>query len=387
MEPHLTLIALGALFAAGLFADVIGRRVHVPRVTLLILLGVAAGPLGLDLLPPQLHEVYELLAAVALTMVAFLLGGALSLARLRRHGKKILAISIAVVVTTVLSVTIGLVALDVPVVIALVLAGVATATAPAATLDVIHQFGSKGEFAQTLEGIVAIDDAWGLIAFSLLLIVANVLAGNGAHISVLHGLWEITGAIIIGVAVGFPAAYLTGRLRPGEPMQAEALAVVFLCAGLSIWLSVSFLLAGIVAGLIVVNFASHHTHAFHEIEHAEWPFMILFFVLAGASLHVAAWGEMTSIILGFLFLRTLARFAGAWIGAKLAGAAPDYGRWIGLAMLPQAGVAVGMALVAGDHFPALRDVILSVTIATTVVFEIVGPFATRLALSRTEDAK
>jgi Kef-type K+ transport system membrane component KefB len=387
MEPHLTLIALGALFAAGLFADVIGRRVHVPRVTLLILLGVAAGPLGLDLLPQQLHTVYELLAAVALTMVAFLLGGALSLARIQRHGKKILAISISVVVITALSVSGGLIALGVPVVVALVLAGVATATAPAATLDVIRQFGTKGEFAQTLEGIVAIDDAWGLIAFSLLLIVANVLAGNGAHISVLHGLWEIGGAVMIGVAVGFPAAYLTGRLRPGEPMQAEALAVVFLCAGLSMWLSVSFLLAGIVAGLIVVNFASHHTRAFHEIEHVEWPFMILFFILAGASLHVAAWGEMTATILGFLALRTLARFAGAWIGARLVGAPPEYGRWMGLAMLPQAGVAIGMALVAGDHFPALRDVILSVTIATTVVFEIAGPFATRLALSRTDGGR
>ena len=384
MDLHLVLIALGALFVAGLIADEVGRRMHVPRVTLLILLGVLAGPMGFDALPPQVHASYELLAATALTMVAFLLGGSLSAAKLRRHGRKILAISIMVVITTVAVVAGGLIMLGVPAPVALVLSGIATATAPAATLDVIRESGAKGEFAETLKGIVAIDDAWGLIAFSFLLIGANALIGNGVETVVQHGLWELFGALAVGGAVGFPAAYLTGRLRAGEPMQTEALAVVFLCAGLSIWLNVSFLLAGMIAGAIVVNFAKHHSYAFHEIEHIEWPFMILFFFLAGSSLHITAWGDLAPVVLAYLVLRTISRLAGGWAGARLGGAPRAYGRWIGAAMLPQAGVAVGMALVAGHHFPELRDVILTVTIATTVAFEIVGPFATRLALDRVD---
>ena len=180
----------------------------------------------------------------------------------------------------------------------------------------------------------------------------------------------------------FPATYLTGRVHPGEAIQAEALAVVFLCAGAAVWLNVSFLLAGVVAGMIVVNFATHHTRPFHEIENIEWPFMILFFVLAGVSLHVDRCSELGLIIGGILLLRTISRIVGGWAGARLSAAPEVYRRWMGAALLPQAGVAVGMALVAGNSFPQFREIILAVTIGTTVIFEIFGPFATMVALDK-----
>lgn len=387
MEIHVTLITLGGLFVIGLAADELGRRTRLPRVTLLILLGVLAGPVGFDVLPPQVRGWYELLASVALTAVAFLLGGALSRTQLRRHGREILVISIVVVITTLVVVSGGLIMLGVAPVLAILLSGIATATAPAATYDVIKQMGAKGDFAQTLKGIVAVDDAWGLIAFSLMLIGGHALVGDGILTVLQQGLWELAGAIAVGAAVGFPASFLTGRLRAGEPMQAEALAVVFLCAGVSVWLGVSFLLAGIVAGTIVVNFAKHHTRAFHEIEHIEWPFMILFFFLAGASLEADRWRDLSLIAGAFVLLRTISRIVGGWVGGKL-GSAPDtHSRWIGCALLPQAGVAVGMALVAGNHFPDLREVILTVTVGTTVVFEIFGPFATRIALGQAVNSR
>jgi len=382
MELHFTLLTLGGLFVAGLVVDEIGRRTRLPRVTLLILLGVMAGPVGFDILPPQVSGWYEFLASVALTMVAFLLGGALSRSQLHRHGRQILIISVTVVIVTVVVVSGGLLALGVAPALALLLSGIASATAPAATLDVIHQAGAKGEFAQTLRGIVAIDDAWGLIVFSLMLIGADMLVGNGTLITLQQGIWELVGAFAVGAAIGFPAAFLTGRLRPGEPMQVEALAVVFLCAGVAVWLKVSFLLAGIVAGMIVVNFAKHHTRAFHEIEQIEWPFMILFFFLAGASLQTHRWLEFGLIAAGFVVLRAISRIAGGWMGGKLSAAPDTYTRWIGVALLPQAGVAVGMALVAGDRFPDLREAILTVTIGTTIAFEIFGPIATRIALDK-----
>lgn len=383
----LTLITLGVLFAIGLIADELGRRTRLPRVTLLVLLGVLIGPAGLDLLPEEARDWYDMVAAIALTMVAFLLGGALSFTRLKANGREILYISIAVVLFTLVIVFGGLVFIGVVPVLAILLAGIATATDPAATEEVIRQTRSEGSFVQTLKGIVAIDDAWGLIAFSLILAFASFLIGNGAHGALVTGARDLFGALAIGALVGFPAAYITGRLREGEPMQAEALAVVFLCAGLALWLDVSYLLAGIVAGTIIVNTAPHHTRTFHEIEHFEWPFMLVFFLLAGSRLYTEHWLDYAPLVVTFIVLRTLSRLIGGWIGGHLAGSDKSVKAWIGAALLPQAGVAVGMALVAGHHFPDHQDVILNIAIITTVFFEVLGPVAAKMALTKNARAR
>jgi Kef-type K+ transport system membrane component KefB len=384
MQLHSTLLSIGTLFLVGLIADVVGRRTHVPRVTLLILVGVAIGPMGFAMLPAEVELWYEFLTAAALTMVAFVLGGALSFAKLKRHGRQIVTVSIAVVAASVGLVGGGLWLAGVPISMALLLAGISTATDPATTLDVVRQSGAKGRFPRLVVGIVAIDDAWGLIAFSLLLVVAKGLGGHGAIQVLLGGLWEIAGAIVIGVGLGLPAAALTGRLRPGEPTQVEVLSVVFLCAGLAAWIGVSFLLAGMVCGMIVANFARHHDRPFHEIENIAWPFMMLFFILAGASLHADGLDEL-GVIFGLYFvLRMTARLLGGWAGGAMVGLSLVERRWIGAALMPQAGVAVGMALVAGHHFPDLRQQLISVTIATTIAFEIVGPILTQTALTRTK---
>jgi Kef-type K+ transport system membrane component KefB len=383
MELHSTLLSIGALFLAGLIADVIGRRMHIPRVTLLILVGVVIGPMGLEMLPTEVEVWYEFLAATALTMVAFLLGGALSTRKFEHDGREILIISIFVVAASVGVVGGGLWLAGVPISLALLLAGISAATDPAAALDVVRHSGAKGRFPRLLLGIVAIDDAWGLIAFSILLAAAKGLGDDGTIGMFLSGLWELGGAIVIGIGLGFPAAALTGRLRSGEPMQVEVLAVVFFCAGLAIWMEVSFLLAGMVCGLVVANFARHHERPFHEIENIEWPFMVLFFILAGASLHSDGFDEVWVIAGLYLVLRVGARFLGGWTGGAMAGLPPVERCWIGAALTPQAGVAVGMALVAGNHFPELRQDLLSVTIATTIAFEVFGPFLTQTALMRT----
>ncbi len=382
MENYLILVALGALLLVGLLADEIGRRTRLPRVTLLVLFGVAAGPSGFNLLPDGIQNWYEFLASVALTMVAFLLGGSLSLETLQTYGRQILIISTSAVIMTALIVAIGLIAMGTPVTLALLLAGIATATAPAATQDVVRQLRAKGPFTSTLMGIVAVDDALGLIVFSLLLVTAKALAGDGGLHVIGHGLWELGGAVAIAAALGLPAAYITGRLQPGEPMQSEALGLVFLCAGLAIWLEVSFLLAGMIAGAIVVNFAKHHNRAFHEIEHIEWPFMVLFFVLAGATLDVQMLYQIGAVGIGYVVLRTLGRVLGGWMGGAIAGSERLHRQWIGLALIPQAGVALGMALVASSHFPDLGSTLLTVAVATTIVFELFGPILTQQALRK-----
>lgn len=377
---HLTLITFGALFVVGLLADELGRRTRLPRVTLLVLLGVLIGPVGFDILPDIAREWYDMVAAIALTMVAFLLGSALSLKQLKANGRDVLYISVAVVTVTIAVVFGGLVLIGVAPVLALLLAGIATATDPAATEEVINQTRSEGSFAQTLKGIVAIDDAWGLIAFSLILAFADFLIGNGARESLSAGARDLIGAIGVGALVGFPAAFLTGRLRAGEPMQAEALAVVFLCAGFALWLDVSYLLAGIVAGTIIVNAAPHHTRPFYEIQHFEWPFMLVFFLLAGSRIDAEHWLDYAGLVAAFVILRIASRLIGSWVGGSAAGSTTGVKFWMGAALMPQAGVAVGMALVAGYHFPAYQEMIVNVAIITTVIFEVCGPIATKVAL-------
>ena len=386
MDLPFTLIALGALFLAGLAADVVGHRTRLPRVTLLLGLGVLAGRSGFDLIPAEAGIWFEFLSTVALSMVAFLLGGGLTARRLAASGREIMVISLAIVVVTQALVAAGLWLIGAGAGLAVILGALACATDPAATQDAITQSGAKGGFAGKLKAIVAIDDAWGLIVFSLAVVAAHAL--NGAlHLSLLaDAAWEIGGAAGVGLLIGLPGAVLTGRLEPGEPQQAEALGVVFLTAGLSLWLGVSVLIAAMVAGAVIANRARHHKRPFHEIEHIQWPFMILFFILAGASLEVGKLAEIGLIGAGYVVLRVLARIAGGWLGAAIAGAPRAERAWYGPALMPQAGVAVGMALVAAGEFPAIGETVLGLTIAATVIFELTGPFATMYALGRVDAA-
>ena len=190
------------------------------------------------------------------------------------------------------------------------------------------------------------------------------------------------GALLLGVVIGIPTAYLTGRLDPGEPTLAEALGVVFLCGGIALWLHVSFLLAAMALGATVASLARHHRRPFHAIEGIEWPFMILFFLLAGASIEIESLTTLGTLVVAYIALRSGGIVLGATAGCTLAGTGPPIRRWLGVALLPQAGVALGMALVATERFPGRAQEILPVAIAATAFFELVGPVFTRLAVQR-----
>lgn len=382
MEHGSFFIMLGLLFLAGLAADQLGRMTRLPRVTMLLMLGVVMGNAGAGLIPDEVSAWFDAVSIMALSMVAFLLGGALTRENLRQHGRAILAISVSIVGFTLAIVSAGLALLGVPFGLALILGAIATATAPATMTDVIHQSGVENSFTDTLKGIVAIDDAWGLLIFSLVLILAGQADGWG---TVLSGVvYDLGGAVALGSVIGAMAAALTGRLQPGEPLQAEAIGIVFLTAGLALWLEVSFLVAGMTAGAIVTNFAHHHERAFHEIENIQWPFMLLFFILAGASLNFEVL-RLLGLSGGlFVVLRVVARAIGGYVGAHIGGVPASQSRWYGPALLPQAGVAVGMALVAGEQFPQWAGTIMALTIASTVIFEILGPPMTLAVIWRVQ---
>lgn len=382
------LIMLGLLFLLGLLTDLLGRQTPLPRVTLLLLSGFAIGPSGLDVLPAFQEDWFPIVTNIALSMVGFLLGHHLTLSSLRQRGTLVLGISIIAVLGTALSVFLGLLLVGVRPELALILAGIAPATAPAATLDVIREVRAEGEFCEILENVVAIDDAWGLLLFSVLLTIAQILYGQGTGWDmVLLGSWEIGGALLLGLLIGIPMAYLTGRLKPGEPTQAEALGLVLLCGGLAIWWHVSFILAGIILGTTVANFATHHRRPFIAIEGIEWPFMILFFILAGASFDIHALPNIGIIGVTYILFRLVGRVIGAWGGGVVGGANELIRNWMGFALWPQAGVAIGMALLASQHFPELKDIILPVVIGSTIIFELIGPVMTRRALIKSGEAQ
>ena len=377
------LLTLGGILLIGLATDAIGRRTFLPRVTLLLLFGVVIGGEMLDLIPPVFADRFEIITNMTLLMVGFLLGGKLSGDFLTQSASKTLWISISAAVVTTVVVTVLLIAAGVSASMAIILGCIASATAPAATIDIVLESGCKGPFSDLLLSIVALDDVWGLILFSVGIALVSILAGNAEHTAQLYiAIWDIGGALILGVLLGFPAAYLTGRIRTGQPMLMEALGLVFLGGGIAMWLDVSFLIASIVMGAVVANFARHHEYPFHEIENVEWPFMTVFFVLAGASLEIGMLKEIGLIGGVYIISRIAGKLLGTRIGAKISKADTVTCCWMGFALLPQAGVAMGMALVAANQFPEYRQILLTVVISSTVFFEIVGPVFTRAALRR-----
>lgn len=374
------------MFLIGLAADLVGRRTFLPRVTLLLLGGFAIGPAGFALLPESLLEDwFPAMTSIALALIGFLLGHQLSVAEIRKHGTRIVGISLCKVVGAWLCVGLALLMVGVHPIVALLLAGIAPATAPAATYDVVHEIGATGEFAETLLSIVAIDDVWGLLLFTVMLTFAGVLNGDLAVSSgITTGLLDVGGSLGLGIMLGGPMAYLTGRIQPGEPTLAEGLGFALLGAGAAEWLGLSPVLTAMAMGGAVASLAKHHERPFHAIEGIEWPFMILFFVLAGASLEIGALQVVGGVTGVYILSRGIGIYVGTRSGCRLAGVGPQFQKWLGIALFPQAGVAIGMALLASQRFPEFAAIVLPVVLGSTIILELFSPLLTRYAIRAAE---
>ncbi|MEZ5658815.1 MAG: cation:proton antiporter [Burkholderiaceae bacterium] len=389
-DAPIVLLMLGMILAASIAADLLAHRLHLPRISVLVLLGVmisASHALPfMPVVPAWPSDLTDALVTLALVMVAFLLGGDLKIASLRRLGRPIAVLSLSVVIASVLVVSAGLILLGFPLEVAVGLGAIAAATDPAAVREVIHSAGNRHPWGLVILGVVAVDDAWGVIVFGLVMAALGFVTG-GEGLSALAGAtWEIGGALMLGLLVGLPASALTGRLSPGEPTRVEAIAVVLILAGAAGAMHVSPLLAGMVAGMLVANLSRHHTRSLRAIEHIEWPFLVFFFVLAGAKLQFEHLPQIGTLLLAYVLLRVLGR----WLGGLLAS------RWLrgsrhpshlppslGLALTPQAGVALGMALLVTERFPQAAATLVPAAVAGTLVFEIGGPLLTAHILART----
>ncbi len=383
MDGPVSLIVIGLALLAGWVAHEVGRRAHVPRITLLLLIGVALGPIGLDVVPAGFSAWFPPLATAALSMVGFLLGRHLQWSQLRRTGATILSVSLLGALVPAALVAAVLLALGVDPVVATLLAGISAATAPAATIDVIRETGARGPVSEALYSVVALDDVWAVLLFSVLLTVAQTFTGadlSGALVA--SALLHVFGAVALGALLGLPMAFLTGRIRAGDVTLIETLGFVLLTGGVAMALEVSYLIACMVAGAVVANRGHHHERAFHAIEGASEPFLVVFFLVAGFELDATALVGVGLTGVAYLLARAAGKVMGAALGARVVRGDPHVQRHLGWCLLPQAGVALGMALLAAQRFPEHGPSVLSLLVATTVVFEVVGPIATRIALVR-----
>jgi len=376
------LLFIGAIMLLALGAHTVGQRLNVPRVTLLLMVGALAGPEMLDVVPASASANFSLVTELTLAIVGFLLGERMSFRDLRQ-GRQAIIISLSVTLITALVIFIATWAVTQNLTASLLLAAISTATDPAATLDVIKETESRGPLTRVVAQVVAIDDAWGAILFSILLVFAELIAGNGATImeTMVHGVTEVAGGLILGVLLGLPMAWMTGRIKPGEPMLLESAGFVFLAAGIAGALEVSYLLTCMALGVTVANAARHHVRPFRSIEGIAEPFLAMFFFLAGFGLDWAVLPTLGLLGSVYIIARIAGRILGGYAGGLLARSEREVRLRNGACLLPQAGVAMGLALVATDRMPELTF-LLPLVIGSTVLFELLGPPLTLYNLRR-----
>ncbi|MBF0142358.1 MAG: cation:proton antiporter [Magnetococcales bacterium] len=379
-EPFLI---LGALFLLGYVSDLVARFLSIPRVTLLLILGLVTGPGLLGLFNPKLAEWLYVIADLTLMLVGFRLGEHFSGPDMRRIGRVVVVLSLTCTVASVLASAALLLLAGAPLAVAILLGGISTATDPAATSDVIRETQSRGDFTQTLLGIIVIDDALALAGFSLLMATAGAGGSTSPWITAFLGLREIATALVIGVLTGPVLSFLTRRARTMESSLVATLGMLFAAGGVALWLETSFLLAAMAVGIVTVNIGPPPKHSpFRAVELVLWPFFALFFISVGAKIQPNALPAIGWIGAAYVAGRIIGRVFGSWSGGLVC-QIPDRMRcWMGIALLPQASIAIGMAMIASQRFPEYSDTLLPVVVGAIVLFEIGGPVMTRLALHK-----
>jgi Kef-type K+ transport system membrane component KefB len=383
-DSALFLSTIGGLLLIGLFASALAKKTFLPRVTILLIFGAFIGQSGINLIPESFTQHFSLIADMTLLMVGFLLGGKITKRSLKGSAKESLLISISAALLTATIVAFGLWAMGMPADMAILLGCIASATDAAAIMDVINELGIDTKFSRLLMSIVALDDIWALMLFAIGMaaVSSTGVEAGGQESILLTAAFEIFGSVILGLVLGIPAAYITGRVKAGQPILTEAIAMVFICGGLSMWLELSYLITSMVMGAVIANLARHHEYPFHAIENIENPFMVVFFIMAGASLDLQSILGIGLFGLAFIALRILGKLVGAKVGGLASGSSADSSKWLGPALFPQAGVAIGMALVASHHLGASGQMLLTIAVSSTMFFEIVGPVFTHIAIKR-----
>jgi len=398
--PYVTtdlVLAIGVMMIIGLLGGILARRLKFPRVTGYIIVGVLLSPSIFNLVPKASIDDLGIVTNVALGIIAYMIGGSLRMESIRKLGRSIAWITSgeSLGAWVVVSLLIAYLAprlfpspnatfIQYYLPMALVIGSMAGATAPAATIAVIRETKAKGHFTSTLLSVVAVDDAVSVITFAIAVGVAQYLVGAGGvsfHQMLFNPFLEIIKSIGIGAAFGFALIYLSKLVKARSLLLVVVLGVVMLCVGVSDTLGTSAIMANMVLGFVVRNRLEGDA-SFAVVEGVENVVFAIFFVLAGMHFDLSVIKTAGMMALLIILGRFSGQYWGARTGAKIAGAPEAVQKYLGLALQPQAGVTIGLALLAMSIFPTFGSVILNGLLASVIINEIYAPPLTKYALTK-----
>lgn len=381
-----TLFYLAVAMLAGLLMTRVTRLVKLPNVTAYLIAGVLIGPCVLKLVPEAELNNFSIITEAALGFIAFSIGDQFKLSSLKALGKSALIITAleslgAVVVVMSITLLLGF-----DPIVCVMLGALSASTAPAATLLIVRQYKTSGPLTDMLLPVVAADDATGLIAYS---ICVNIALGMVNHDpfsvtnTILIPLVDIVLALLVGALIGFTLALSNKYFKSHTNRMSLAIAAVFLGVGVADHFGLSNLLLCMAMGAVYVNLRDDAERVLGCIDDWTYPLFMLFFVISGAELNLATLPKVGLIGIIYIFARFGGKFLGSWIGGTITHQPPVVKDNIGWALMPQAGVAIGMATMALAQLPLeYGQQIQTVILSATLVYEIVGPIASKNALKR-----
>ena len=408
MSNTTILICLSAALLGGLLLSRLAKLVSLPAVTAYLVAGVIIGPFclgafgieGLGFNDLAQVKSFSLVSEVALGFIAFSMGNEFRISALKKIGKQATVIGIFQAVFTTIIVDAFLIGLHfivgadkLPLSAALILGAVATATAPAATLMVVKQYKAKGKLTDLLLPIVAIDDAVGLVVFAISFGIARSLGSESVQLLqiILEPLLEVVLSLALGFVMGILFSYVERFFHSRSKRMAVSVTFVMLSVALSslsttiggIHIGFSSLLTCMMLGTVFCNICDFSEELMDRADRWTAPILILFFVISGAELDLSVFKEGVVVLIGVVYIlsRSAGKYFGAGISARFMGCDQKTVKYLGITLLPQAGVALGMALKAQD------PIVTSITLFAVLIYELVGPFLTKIALTRAGDIR
>ncbi len=411
------LMPIGIAMTAGLLLSRFVKKIKLPAVTGYLIAGILIGPYCLGWLGELLDINWlgfvstesvknnKILCDVALGFIAFAIGDEFRISSLKKIGKQATVIGIfQALVATVLvdAVLIGLYYVlpegTITIPAALVLGAVATATAPAATLMVVRQYKAKGKLTDILLPVVAIDDAVGLVVFAVSFGIAQTMQGGGGLdvISVLvNPLVEVTLSLLLGFVMGLLFSYAEKHFNSNSKRLTLSITFVIMSVALSMYethlgpvhIKFSSLLVCMMLGTVFCNVCDFSEEIMGKTDRWTAPLFVLFFVLSGSELEFHVFSNPMVIVVGVVYIltRAVGKIVGAGISAKATKCEPSIVKYLGVTLLPQAGVALGMSLMAAESLGEVGVMVRNITLFAVLIYELVGPLLTKIALTKAGD--
>ncbi len=374
---------LGIMLLAALIAGKIVKQMRLPNVTGYLVIGLLIGPNCLKILSEELIDSMDLVTELALGCIAFSIGAEFKTTFLKKVGKAPLVIGITEGVGAVLVVDTILLLLGYNVSFALALGAIASATAAASTMMIVKQYKTKGPVTNTLLPVVALDDAVALVAYGLSMAVANVISSSGsAPVGklLIAPCIEIFGGLLFGTVLGVIMTLLV-KVYTGRGNRL-AITIMMICLCVSDMVGFSSLLACMMLSTIFANISKQSDKIYEPLDRITPPIYMMFFILSGASLDVTVIVSVGVVGAVYVVGRIIGKALGAAFGAKISKAPKVVQKWLGLTLVPQEGVAIGLATSAGKSLPQYAAQIQTIVLCGVVIYELIGPVITKLALKK-----